>query len=342
MNEAAVFFLPHDINGLLGGVDQDRIDADLDQYLTDLAPRLIAERSEHRHFGPYWWWVKPLLRRLPGARRGWVRGSYQDRSFLSQLVGAGAGAGAGADADDRRSTAQLESTRKLDPTSKIDPTPKIDPTADTKTNRCIAWLGLRYYEAEVVEGLPAEFHIVETGDHHVFAYQLYDADASRQMDLFAAEEEPSLEVQQLLRDPAHFSGTAWLRRADELDSHGKPWHAAAALRRAIGRAVDATDRSRAWLRLGQLFQEHNHVHKAIFCYRNAFERDQEGWVQGLMADAWQQAGEPHEALRCYRRALEAMPGNPEYQAGMTRAERAIRQEGRQAAGYTLLQERLAR
>jgi tetratricopeptide (TPR) repeat protein len=201
---------------------------------------------------------------------------------------------------------------------------------------------LRYYEAEVVEDLPAEFHIVETSNHHVFAYQLYDADASRQMDLFAAEEEPSPEVQQLLRDPAHFSGTAWLRRADELDSQGEPWRAAAALRRAIGRAVDATDRSRAWLRLGQLFQEHNHVHKAIFCYRNAFERDREGWVQGLMADAWQQAGEPHEALRCYRRALEAMPGNPEYQAGMTRAERAIREEGRQAAGYTLLQERLAR
>ena len=41
-------------------------------------------------------------------------------------------------------------------------------------------------------------------------------------------------------------------------------------------------------------------------------------------------------------ALDAMPGNPEYQAGVERAERAIRAEARNAAGYTLLQERLAR
>jgi tetratricopeptide (TPR) repeat protein len=322
MNEAAVFFLPHDVNSLLDGVSSERIDEDLNQYLSDLAPRLIAERQEHRHFGPYWWWIKPMLKNVPGTRRGWVRGGYQDRTFLAQLAG-----------------------RRDDPDDAVAPLGSIeqaDPAAVTEQNRRIAWLGLRYYEAELVDDIPAEFHIVETAGHHVFAYQLYDADASRQMDLFAGEEEPSAEVQQLLRDPVRFSGTAWLRRADELDAQGEPWRAAAALRRSIGRSIDPTDRSRAWLRLGQLFQDQNHVHKAIFCYRNAFERDQEGWVQGLMADAWEQAGEPHEALRCYRRALEAMPGNPEYQAGMARAEHAIRREGRQAAGYTLLQERLAR
>lgn len=326
MNEAAVFFLPHDVNSLLDGVSSERIDQDLNQYLTDLAPRLIAERREHRHFGPYWWWIKPLVTRLPGARRGWIRGGYQDRAFLAQLSGQASG-----QLDGPKTGGHAHETAKVP-----------DPAADVEENRRIAWLGLRYYEAELVDDLPAEFHIVESANHQVFAYQLYDADASRQMDLFATDDEPSPEVQQLLQDPARFSGTAWLRRADELDAGGEPWRAAAALRRAIGRSVDATDRSRAWLRLGQLFQEQNHVHKAIFCYRNAFERDQEGWVQGLMADAWQQAGEPHEALRCYRRALEAMPGNPEYQAGMARAERAIREEQRQAAGYTLLQERLAR
>jgi len=319
MNEAAVFFLPNDVNSLLDGVNSERIDDDLNQYLTDLAPRLIAERREHRHFGPYWWWIKPLLKHAPGARRGWIRGGYQDHTFLAQLSGP-------------RDTTGTPHTTAHEP----------DPTAATAENRRIAWLGLHYYEAELVDELPTEFHIVETVDHHVFAYHLYDADASRQMDLFTADEEPSAEVQQLLRDPARFSGSAWLQRAEELDARGEPWRAAAALRRAIGRSIDTTDRSRAWLRLGQLFQHQNHVHKAIFCYRNAFERDQEGWVQGLMADAWEQAGEPHEALRCYRRALEAMPGNPEYQAGMTRAEHAIRREGHQAAGYILLQERLAR
>ena len=297
-----MYFLPADIDRLLTGVTRDQRDADIAQYLSDLAPRIIAERRDHRHFGPYWWWVKPLFATIPGARRGWIRGGYRDRAFLETFA-------APESEDDARWT---------------------------------AWIGLRYFEAELVDDLPTEFHIVETPQHEVFAYQLYDADASQQMDPFDAPDEPSPEVRQLMRDPSRFSATSWLHRADELDARGEVWRAAAALRRAIERAVDDTDRSRAWLRLGQLFQEHHHVHKAIFCYRNAFEREQEGWVQGLMGEAWQDAGEPHEALRCYRKALDAMPGNPEYQAGVERAERAIRAEARNAAGYTLLQERLAR
>jgi tetratricopeptide (TPR) repeat protein len=302
---AAVFFLSHDINSLLDGITPEERDAELADTLREIAPRIAAERRDHRHFGPYWWWVKPLLREVAGTRRSWIRGGYRDRSFPGAV-------------------AEGASPR------------------DIEDARWMAWLGLRYREAEIVDDLPAEFHLIETADGEVQAYDLYDADASLQMDLFTEATTESPELRRLLNDPSRFSGSAWLRRADELEAAGETWRAAAALRRAISRAVDDDDRSRAWLSLGRLFQSGDHIRKAIFCYRNAFERDHEGWVQGLMGDAWLQAGEPHEALRCFRRALESMPGNPEYRSGADRAERAIREESRSAAGYTLLQERLAR
>ena len=307
-----MYFLSHDINRLLDGVTPHERDRDLEERLTDVAPRLVAERREHRHFGPYWWWVKPLLRKISGTRRSWIRGGYHDRSFVEEFGSVPSAVTDAAGGDGK------------------------------EADRWMAWLGLRYFDAEIVDDLPAEFHIVERSDRQIQEYRLYDADASRQMDLFDAEGPATPEIRHLLNDPSRFSGSAWLRRADELAVTGETWRAASALRRAIDHAIDDTDRSRAWLRLGELFQEHDHVHKAIYCYRNAFEREQEGWVQGLMGEAWLQADEPHEALRCYRKALESMPGNPEYQAGMERAEKAIRKETRGAAGYTLLQERLAR
>lgn len=305
-------FLAHDINSLLDGVSEHGRDADLEDALNDLAPRLEAGRRDHRHFGPYWWWFKPLLRSAPGARRSWVRGGFRDRSILEAC---------------------------LDPASLL---PPDHGGTEREQQRWLAWIGLQYFRSEIVDDRPAGFHIVELADRSVVSYQVYDGDASRQMDLFDTPSTISPEVEQLFRDPSSFSGSAWLRRADQLEQTGRPWAAAAALRRAISNAVDADDRSRAWLRLGQLFQEQHHVRKAIFCYRNAFERDQEAWIQGLMGEAWQQAGEPHEALRCYRAALESMPGNPEYQAGVVRAEQEIKRHRDRVAGYTLLPEPLAR
>lgn len=307
MKGAAVFFLPSDVSSLLNGTTAEQRHLELSDALADLAPRLVADRREHLRFGPYWWWIKPLAAQVPGARRGWIRGGYRDRAIADaappELPAAAA-------ADDRETT--------------------------------IAWLGLRYYEAELVDGLASAFHVIELPAGEPQVYTLYDADASRQLDLFAETDQPSAEVRHLMQDPARFSAAHWLIRADELEAEGRPWHAAAALRRAVERAVDDTDRSRAWLRLGQLFQTQGHIHKAIFCYRNAFDRDQEGWIQGLMGEAWMEAGDAHEALRCYRAALAAMPGNPEYQAGLNRAERAVAERHRNAVGYSLLQERLAR
>jgi tetratricopeptide (TPR) repeat protein len=303
-----VFFQQAEVNSLVEAVSPKQRDRDIEERLTELAPRIVAARRDHRHFGPFWWWIKPLLRRMPGTRGSWVRRGYIDR------------------AADRWG-------REL---------PIHVPGGADERSRWIAWLGLRYYDNEIVDDLPAEFHIIQPADRSVCEYRPYDADASRQLDLFAEPPEPSPELAGLMRDPARFSGSAWLRRADEYEAAGEPWPAAAALRRAIDRAVDDSDRSRAWLRLGQLFQERDHVHKAIFCYRNAFEREHEGWVQGLMGAAWLQAGDPAEALTCYRRALQAMPHNPEYLAGRRRAEREIVERGRIGAAYPPAQDRVAR
>ena len=303
-----MYFSCDDINSLLDGVSLRRRDTEIEEALGALAPRLAVERREHRHFGPFWWWIKPLLRALPGSRRSWVRGGYRDRALVSGVEG-----------NDDSPLATI-------------------PGSEEERTRWIAWLGLRYYESEIVDDAPAGFHIVETTPRRVASYQLHDADASHQIDLFEQTVEDSVEVRDLLRDPTRFSASVWLRRADEYLAAGDSWRAASALRRAISHAVDDGDRSRGWLQLGTLFQQMNHVHKAIFCYRNAFEREQEAWVQGLMGEAWMEAGEPHEALPCYRAALEAMPSNPEYRSGLERAEQMLAER---VGRYNPLPDRLA-
>ncbi len=303
-----MYFSRDDINSLLDGVSSRRRDTEIEETLGALTPRLAVERREHRHFGPFWWWIKPLLKALPGSRRSWIRGGYRDRTILSEVD-------YGEDS----------------PFSAL-------PGTDEERARWIAWLGLRYYEAEIIDDAPAGFHVVETTPRHVTSYQLHDADASHQMDLFQETVEDSIEIRDLMRDPTRFSASVWLRRADEYIVAGDSWKAASALRRAISHAVDDGDRSRGWLQLGTLFQQMRHVHKAIFCYRNAFEREQEAWVQGLMGEAWMEAGEPHEALPCYRAALEAMPHNPEYRSGQKRAEELLAER---VGRYSPMQDRLA-
>lgn len=297
-----MFYLPAYIDNLLADTDPHQRDRDIREHLSELAPRLAARRSEYRHFGPYWWWVKPLLLELPATRRSWVRGGYRDHGFM-----------AAADSS-------IPDTRE-------------------DRDRWLAWLGLRYYQAEIVDETPASLHIVEGTDGSAFAYRLYDADASEQMDLFADESEEDRELQAFLADPVRFSGSAWLQKADAYIAEGDLERGAAALRRAVDRAVDETDRTTAWIRLGQLFHEHRHTRKAIFCYHNAWERDREGWIQGLIAEAYLDNDQPHEALTCYDAALAAMPGNPEYQAGAERCRRITREQSR---SFSFAPESLAR
>lgn len=335
MNRSALYFSFPDMNALRADVSPAERDHQLAEELPDLAPRIAADRRSYRHFGPYWWWVKPLLARQPGARRTWLRGSYRDHAFLERVAPVLSADGEAAGATGPGS-GRPEATG---PAAAADPASATDPA---EAARWIAWLGIHYQRAELVDDLPAGFHLVEDASGDVFSYELYDADASRQLDLFSSAREPSADVAHLLADPVAFSATGWLRRAEDLLAGGRVWEAAAALRRAVDRAAEDEDRSRAWLRLGQVFQEQGHVHKAIFCYRNAFAREHEGWVQGLMGDAWMDAGRPEEALPCYRRALEAMPGNPEYQAGRDRAERQLRARSRDGSGYVLTQDRIAR
>ena len=332
MSGASLYFLPSDISAMLAGISAEERDRRLATGLTELAPRVAADRRSYRHFGPYWWWVKPLLARQPGARRSWLRGGYRDRTFLQRfahLPAVGPATEAGVSGVPRGPGLP----------ARPDQPDQSDPAEQT---RWIAFLGLLYQEAERVDELPAGFHLVEDPQGGVTSYQAYDADASRQLELFSAAQEPSTELRHLLRDPRSFSASGWLRRAEGMVDRGRVWEAAAALRRAIDRAAEDEDRSRGWLLLGRLFQDRGHVHKAIFCYRNAFAREQEGWVQGLMAEAWMEAERPDEALPCYRRALQAMPGNPEYQAGRDRAQRLLRERSGGGSGYVLTQDRIAR
>ena len=303
-----MFFHVHDVKEMLQDLSRETRDQHIADNLAEIAPRVIANRREHQHFGPYWWWVKPLLRTTPGARRSWVRGGYRDTQFLDRVTG-----------DTTDIVTEVTGSNQ-------------------DTERWIAYLGLQYYRAEVVDDVPIATHLVEFPNHEVAQYHLYDADASQQMELFEEEPHLSAEVTQLLRDPSRISSTVWLRRADALSIEGQPWLATACLRRAVENALDRDDRSRAWLRMGEILQERGHVYKAIFCYRNAFEREQEGWVQGLMGAAWLQAGEAAKALSCYQNAIEAMPGNPEYRAGLEAAKRACGEHTHPPHLYTLVRD----
>lgn len=301
-----MFFLPHQLDILCADTTPDLRDQELQEELRGLPKRLAEERSEYRHFGPYWWWVKPLVRSAPAARRSWFRGGFVDRGFLGQVEPAVPGrAGHG------------------------------DPQEESR--RWIAWLGLQYYRAEILDETPAAMHIVERSDGTAFIYRLYDADASEQIDLFSDPRERK-EHREFLADPGRFSGSTWLQRADRYINEGDLLRGAASLRRAVDRAISEEDRTTAWIRLGQLFQEHRHTAKAILCYHNAWERDREGWIQGLIAEAYLDNDQPHLALDCYRSALKAMPGNPEYQAGLERCRRIARER---EAGYSFTAEPLA-
>lgn len=291
-----MYFTQDRLNSLLADVTPEDRDHQVRTTLTDLAPRLAAKRNEYRNFGPFWWWVKPILRSMPATRRSWIRGGFVDRRVLDNEI-------------------------------------------QHAAPDWLPWLGLRYYEAEALDDTPANFHILERPDGEVEIYRLYDADASEQIDLFDAGDRENRELTQFLADPVRFSGSAWLQRADTYIAEGDLLRAGAALRRAVDRAVDETDRSTAWIRLGQLFQEHRHTRKAILCYKNAWEREREGWIQGLIAEAYLDNDQPQEAIAGYEAALAAMPGNPEYQAGLERCRRLTEDR---ASDFVFAVESLAR
>lgn len=315
-----MFYLPREIDRLLIDTSEEQRDREIDEHIHDLAPRVAVKRNEYRHFGPFWWWVKPFMRRSPASRRTWLRGGYRDRSFIETAEPFGSGTEAFPSG-----TAPTAGTEDLE-----------------EQDRWLCWLGVRYYADEVVDDTPAGFHIVESPRGNTFVYTVYDADASEQLTLFGEENAKHTDLDAFLADPMRYTGGNWIHRAEEYARHGQTFRAAAALRRAINRAVLDDDRTAAWIRLGQLFQDSGHTHKAILCYQNAYHREQEGWIHGLMGAAWLDAGEAHHAVRCYRAALEAMPDNPEYQAGMAAAERAVAETGTITAGYRLAGERLAR
>lgn len=256
----------------------DRSDREIRYFVSDrlreLAPRLAADRVEYRHFGPYWWWIKPILRGMRQAKGQWFRGSWIDHATIG--------------------SSQL-------------PYPDIRVAAE----------GICYYDFETVGDQPATFHIVELEEPAI--YRGHDPDAGEQLDLFGTTTGSNRRLATLLADPTQFAASNWWRVADQFSDERQWVRAAAALRRAIEMAHSSDDRLNAWVRLGQLFQDHEHFPKALLCYQHAYSKGRETWVLGLMAELQLQANRPAEAASLYGQALKAMPGNPEYQAGLRRA-----------------------
>lgn len=289
---APVFFTDTEREQLFDSQTDAQIEASTHERLTELAPRLSVNRAEYRHFGPYWWWIKPLVARIRTTRGSWLRGGHLDRDFVRQC---------GLPHPDLRVAAE----------------------------------GLAYYDYETVGEQPASFHVVESAAGVASHYDLCDPDAGHQLDLFEREPSANSRLSALLADPTQFAASNWLRVADRFASEGAWVRGAAALRRAIDTALASDDRLRAWIQLGQLYQEHGHHSKALLCYRNAYERGQEAWIQGLMAELYLLDNRPAAAVESYRAALAAMPGNPEYQARLHQAEEMLQRHNASALSYRL-------
>jgi len=62
----------------------DSLPADVMASAKQLLPDLLHDRSQYLHFGPYWWWVKILLRTIPAGKGTWIRRSYHDTTLVHE------------------------------------------------------------------------------------------------------------------------------------------------------------------------------------------------------------------------------------------------------------------
>lgn len=286
----------------LSSLSLDSLNRRAEGELKRIAPFVAASRTEYRRFGPAWWWIKSRLKGTAAARGTWIRGRSTDTELAETLSGM------------------------------ADLTPRADVPLELK----LIVAGLEFYQADLfTDSEPPTFTVMELPDGVVRVYELKDPDATEQLDLFDAPQTPARRVAGYFTEPANFSATPWFHRAEKMESAGQIAAARTALRYGIERAATNDDRATGWLRLGQLYQRSGHPAAAVTCYQCAYDRDRATWIQGLMGQAFLDAGKAHEAVRCFERALEAMPGNPEYQAGLETARANLARHARGAEYYQL-------
>lgn len=253
----------------------------LKDTLKNLADDLLGEPARYKLFGAYWWEVKHLLRQTrTGPRTAWFRGPCTD-----------------------------EAVRLLSDHG----SPQLNLHAALRRSR--DWDD----GPEWLDRPEADLGICEWLNGQVEMYRLSDTDCGHQLDLFEAADHQEQKRWHYLDSVTEFLPRTWRNHGDRALEDGEYGRAAVCYQRMIHLSTSRTDRSEAWLLLGMTYDQMGHFPKAIFCYQNLYERENEHWILGNIANSCFQAGRVREAFDCFDQALKLMPGNPEFEAGLEAA-----------------------
>jgi tetratricopeptide (TPR) repeat protein len=251
------------------------------ENLRQIAADLLAEPGRYKLFGAYWWGVKHLLRHSGvGPRGAWFRGPYADEAVRGL-------------ADHGQPALNLHAALR----------------------RVRAWDD----GPEWLDRPEADLGICEWSDGQVEMYRLSDTDCGHQLDLFDAADRQEHRRRHYLQTVTEYLPRTWRSHGDRALEDGNPGRAAVCYQRMIHLATSRTDRSEAWLLLGMTYDQMGHFPKAVFCYQNLYEKENEHWILGNIANSHYQAGRIRDAIACYEQALKLMPGNPEFAAGLEAA-----------------------
>jgi tetratricopeptide (TPR) repeat protein len=251
------------------------------EQLRQCAAELLDEPARYKLYGSYWWGLKHLLRQAQiGPRSAWFHGPCSD-----------------------------EGVRRL------------SDHGSTVLNLHAALTRARLWDDGLVwlERPEASLCICEWPDGQVELYRLSDTDTGHQLDLFEMAERQERRLQQYLDSVAEFLPRTWRNHGEEALEDHNPDRAVVCYQRMAHLATSRNDRSEAWLLLGMTFDQKKHWNKAVFCYRNLFEKENEHWILGNIAASCFNAGQIREAISWYEQALKHMPGNPEFLAGLAAA-----------------------
>ena len=255
------------------------------ESLKQLGAELRQCPGRYKLYGCWWWGLKHLLKTMAvGPRSAWYLGPCQDETVRTRI-----------DLGDISLNLQaaLERARLWDDGPE--------------------WLDRR----------EATRSICEWPDGQVELYQLSDTDAGHQLDLFETITLQEQRLRHYLNSITDFLPRTWRNLGDQAMISQQPARAAVCYQRMLHLSTSQTERSDAWLLLGLCYDQMGHFPKAIFCYKNLFEKDKEDWLLGNIASSCYQAGRIREAIEYWEQALYVMPGNPEFAAGLATARHEL-------------------
>lgn len=250
--------------------------------------RELGERPELYNTFGHWWWLVKRELQKRSRRWHWFTRGYCDRAILEAVV----------------------------------------PTHAPEARRQQMEKALAYQEAEAADGEPyPEIHILDIASG-ARVYRVQDPDAGRQLDLFEEVENRQRRREAFLERTDRYLPTPWLQRGDDQLAEGNSDRAVACYKRALAVAHEPESLLNGWLKIGTVYQERGEQRKAIVAYEQAYQRGKEAWILGMIGQALLEAGRPGEAAQRFRGALESMPGNPEYRAGLERAQAHLAEQER--------------